>query len=539
MADVASDSFPVPVPPRDPYGPVQPWQTATQGLNGEPNNLPLWPGNPLPGPMTPAGAPLDVAPQGPAAQPGTARTIFDDLLALDAAQRQAAGAGTGGLSSTTTTRTKQNDSPELARLRAEREQYEANMGERMRQTATAAEENGLAQSRALALRAEAVGQEAVGMQERQQAQTVELQKRQGEVDKASREYVKAAKDIDPNRFMSGGRGVLAAIAMAAGAYGATLGRTQNFAQQIIESAIDRDLQAQHMALNAKKDAMTMTQQAFQNYRAIYQDDAAARAAVRGLAYEAHAANLGSLAAKFSGKEQRANILNQRDQFMMQSNMYKQQAAEMAAGRIQTSTTTQSGGAVGGNASDVIGRLGQIADVAKKLEEQRGAGGPNKSDEAKLNEVSTIAGDYANVIKVGTQVQNLLQRTDGMLGGNLERGTGLTKDSKTLATAMRQLRLAIINASSGKAFTEAERVEIKEMLDEGAWTNTGMREKLEQVQAYMASKVQAQISTLHPQHREQLYTRMRGGGVANNVLESMFTGRAASGQGAAYGAGPVR
>lgn len=548
--------------PIDQHGDLLPEQIANQGVNGAPVPFPSVPGD-MPGYAPQEGGPVVGLTQPPPsfASPGfeprgqnelasqfVSRKIAagqqltpGDLMALDAEQQaMRGGAGGGSVSSTTSTAVRQNDSEELRRLRAERDRIEANTGERMRQTGVAQEATGLANAQDLAVRADAVRQEAAAAQTRQEEQAAELQRRQGEIDKATADYLKRAQEIDPNRLLHGGKRAIAALAMAFGAAGAAQAHTQNFAQQIISDAVNRDIDAQKTALHARREGLSMAQQAFQNYRAIYQDDAAARAATHAFMNEALANDLGSRAAKLQGTEARANMLNARDQMLLQSNALKQQAAELAAGRVQTSTTTQVGGG-GGTPGDIISRLGQYADAAKKLNEQNAAGGPDTQDKVLYNDVAKQAGDYASMIKVGAQVQNLLDKTNGAAGGMFERSTGLTKDSKFLATARDQLKLAIINASSGKAFTEAERQQINDMLEKGAWTNESLKQKLEQVQSYMAGKIQSQIGTLHPAMQAQLATRMQAGGVPKNVLQSMFSGAAAQGtaqQGAALGLRPT-
>lgn len=66
---------------------------------------------------------------------------------------------------------------------------------------------------------------------------------------AQKERDAAASDrVDPNRLFRGDKGTVAAIgsaiAVGLGAFGASLGRSPNYAQQIVTAAIDRDVDAQ-------------------------------------------------------------------------------------------------------------------------------------------------------------------------------------------------------------------------------------------------------------------------------------------------------
>jgi hypothetical protein len=74
-------------------------------------------------------------------------------------------------------------------------------------------------------------------------------------DEALREYT--GSKVDPNRIFSGeggdARRTVSAIAAGLGAYAATIGKTQNFALQIIDNQIARDIAAQEADIRIKKD----------------------------------------------------------------------------------------------------------------------------------------------------------------------------------------------------------------------------------------------------------------------------------------------
>ncbi len=65
-------------------------------------------------------------------------------------------------------------------------------------------------------------------------------------------------EVDPQRMFQGGGGAMfaigAAIASALGAYAATVGKTQNFAQQTIDRAIDADIRAQEANIRIKGES---------------------------------------------------------------------------------------------------------------------------------------------------------------------------------------------------------------------------------------------------------------------------------------------
>jgi len=95
-------------------------------------------------------------------------------------------------------------------------------------------------------------------QEQQQLQN-EIDKRvkedEARAEQARKEY-QGAK-VDPNRIFAGEGGTVKAlvyaVSAALGAFGATLGRTENFAQNMINGIIDRDINAQEAEIAVKRD----------------------------------------------------------------------------------------------------------------------------------------------------------------------------------------------------------------------------------------------------------------------------------------------
>lgn len=76
-------------------------------------------------------------------------------------------------------------------------------------------------------------------------------------EKAKADYM--AKEVDPKRFLSGGAKIGSAIAMALGAMGSSLSGVPNYAMQIIQNAIDRDIKAQEVDLAKAGKAVGMAQ----------------------------------------------------------------------------------------------------------------------------------------------------------------------------------------------------------------------------------------------------------------------------------------
>lgn len=541
--------------PRDPYGPLNPDQIAGQGTEGMPVPFPSEPGAPPAYP--PSGQqnlsfevpPLPTGSEGfPPRQPGESASQYfarkqaageqltpADFMAVDAEQQAMNAAyGSGGVSSTTTSTVRQNDSPELRALREARSHAVKDYGDRMAQTAEAAGQTGVTQSQMFATRADELQRETAAEQNRQQANTAELLRRQTEVDKASKDYVKAAQEIDPNRFMSGGRGIMAALAMAAGAYGATLGRSQNFAQQIIDHAIDRDLSAQQMSLNAKKDGLNQLQQAFQNYRSIYQDDAAARAAVRADAREVFAAKMDAVSSKFKGTETQANIMAQRDKLLLDNNQLRQEQAELAAGRVQRSTTTQSGTPAGAGTGDVLERMSKAAGAAKAFNELNKSG-PDNSDRELYNASTKAAAPWLAVLQESERLKQLAGKTNW-----LERKNPYDKEGGQFRNADIALKNAFLQAITGAAFSPEQAKAAEALVHEGATTSEQYQNKIQAMQSFIVNQIQSHTSAMHPQLQQQYLRRLQAGKVSPEVLRAIGEGSAPMSRaqmGAAMGARP--
>lgn len=529
---------PVAVP--SPYGEVPGSNIAGQGVNGAPVPFPAMPGSPPAYPPS-GNQNLDFAPQVPVGGAGggsgprrpderpseyLARkraagepVTPEDMLAVDAEQQALLAAyGGGGASSSTTSTEHQNDSPMLRELRAARSQAVKNSGDRMSQSADQAGQYADQQSQMYATRGQALQQETVAEQQRQQANSTELMRRQTEVDKASKDYVKAAQSIDPNRIMHGGRGVLAALAMAAGAYGATLGKTPNFAQQIIDHAIDRDLSAQQMALSGKKEALTQTQQAFQNYRSIYQDDAAARAAVRADAREVFATQIAGIGIKMKGSEQQQNILNMRDQLLLSNNELRQQQAERAAGRVQQSTTTQSM-APGAGSGDILERYTKAAAAAKGINEQV-KGGPDNSDKELYNASSKAAAPWLAVFQESERLKTLAGKTNWA-----ERKNPFDEKGGQFRNADIALQASFLQAITGAAFSPEQQKAAEALVHSGAVTSEQYQHKIQAMQSFLVNQIQSHMTAVHPQLQQQYFDRLKAGKVSPDLIRAISNGTA--------------
>jgi hypothetical protein len=126
--------------------------------------------------------------------------------------------------------------------------------------------------------------------------------------KALRSEVQAGR-VDPQRMFRGPGGAMAAIgaslAAAMGAYGATLGKTNNFALEMINAAIDRDIRSQEEEYNRKGQSANNM---YRDLMDMYGDKDQAKAALNGMHQEYAKAEAGKLAARTKGVEAQNTLM---------------------------------------------------------------------------------------------------------------------------------------------------------------------------------------------------------------------------------------
>lgn len=519
-----------PAPPIDQYGPLSGDQWATQGVGGQPVPMPAVPAETnAAGPAVPTGAPVAL-PQAPSAEGSRMDPLSqalanvangtstpNDLMIIAAAQGNPN--ATGGASSTTTgtSRVVEDQTPGL---QAARENVQSGV-DRVKARATdlgrSQEASGVEQSAGLAKMAETLQQHTATQEQRFMAQQAELARLSDEGRKLGEDYQKAAASLDPNRLFKGGKRVLAGLALAFGAAGATLARTENFAEKIISDAVNRDIDAQKTAIAGKRDALTQNQQMFAQYRAMFGDENAAREATLSNNLKAGATHLRSLAAKQEGKEARARTLDAADQLDLRARERELASQELLARRqINTQTTTQSGPAPGSTA-DILARIKLAAETSKAVNEASPAGAYGKADPIQFRDVAKTATDTIGALSTLRDLRKAVGDSNA-----LTRGTGTFQGGRNYAALFKQARLAILNATSGKVFTQAERDEIGSILDSGTFDQAKL-ENLDRVEKMITSKVQGSIASMTPQEGQQLRNRLRAGRVDNNIADSLFNG----------------
>jgi hypothetical protein len=146
----------------------------------------------------------------------------------------------------------------------------------------------------------------------------------------------AAQRVDPNRLFHGKNGAAVAIGSALmaglGAYGSTLARGPNYAQQIIQSAIDRDIASQTDAIQRQGIAARNAVSDFARTYGLTLDEAKLGVKSAQLRYAASMAELNGSKIGTLDAKQRAAALNM--ELTKQSEALAMDMRNMYEGRVQ-------------------------------------------------------------------------------------------------------------------------------------------------------------------------------------------------------------
>lgn len=290
--------------------------------------------SPLPAPTgTPSGE-LSIPPV-PMAPGGAATELnLDGFQGQNGMPYQGPGMAPSGLSTTTETAPGFKVPAKLQREQAaiEKSRMEAAEAGTQLGIAKATESEAFAKEKALIV--ESQTQTMKDLEDRKQAGLSKILADQEERQKAADNAT-----VDPGRFFAN-KGTLAqvgaAFAVAMGAYSSAMTGQKNYALDIVNDAIDKDIMAQKEAKAGANDAVKRGQAEFENARQIYGDEALAKESIHIQKLTAVAANWEARAAKFGSEEQRVKGLEKANEIREDANARKIKFAEMAADKVKTS-----------------------------------------------------------------------------------------------------------------------------------------------------------------------------------------------------------
>lgn len=260
-----------------------------------------------------------------------------------------AGGGTGGGVRTSTQRTSVD--PEAA---DEVRELGISADVAREDAAMAVEEGAAAEAKLQQQRAEHAAFQATNLDEqvrRQQADAADYQRRQEhETTKLKSLQAEADTKIDPKRWWrekSTGENILAALAMGLGAAGSALTGTPNFALQIIDKAIERDIDSQLANREGKYKQVAAQQDVLGILRGQYADKRDERDAAKSLMLERSAKYIEEITARSASDQTKAKGAEMAAQLREKSALMQQELTLKLAGQV-TTQETRVPGTGGGN-----------------------------------------------------------------------------------------------------------------------------------------------------------------------------------------------
>jgi hypothetical protein len=219
----------------------------------------------------------------------------------------------------------------LGETRAARQKNLRDQAGRERAYGQQAGESGAAVAGMLAQQGRELDDYAAETQRENAARAQETARRRAAVEAKSKEAEQAAADIDSARLMRGGGGVMWAIAAALGAFGATIARTPNYALEMMQSALDRDLEAQKEGARGKREAASFAKDTYEGFLREGQDAAQARANTEAVMSRAWAVKIAAQAKGLESAEQQVAAERLGTQFMDNA-LAQQEAADALAAK---------------------------------------------------------------------------------------------------------------------------------------------------------------------------------------------------------------
>lgn len=214
--------------------------------------------------------------------------------------------------------------------------------ERVRQKAQAdmlkaMDQQAAAQASTDAMIAEKQREETARLLAKQEAARQEVERREATARQAEEEY-KQAK-VDPNAFFEGstGKQIAAALLAGAGAFAATVTGGRNYAGEIIDKAIERDIEAQKIAMAKKGETAKDARKVWEVAQARYEN---AEEFVRAQNWKTVETQAQAMANKSSNAVQKQNFI------MQAADANQKYLQHMAALQPKTTVVQVAGGGTG-------------------------------------------------------------------------------------------------------------------------------------------------------------------------------------------------
>ena len=337
--------------------------------------------------------------------------------------------------------------------------------------ATAAEAEQRAQAaKAAGVQAEvdqAANEAGVAEEQKWQAQVAandaqeEMRADQARYDALDSRFQKASEEaragkVDENQYMRGATGVFSAIAMALGAAGAVLGRSPNFAQQFVDSQIDRNIKRQELELQTKRESANALGEL---RKELGGDLRLARVALKQMYTERAAAE--ARAASLSTKSDQVKNYSASAAAELEASAARQNEARQIAFRehLLGNKAYYSQGRAGSSGGFLQPTLQGVQNV-KDLQKPDAAGGAGGATPAgAVESLSGMAQAIVAADKIKSKLGADLSERDDPLAGPIDRAARvLSSDAERQAVELDQATTALakgIQSAFGKSDRDAE------------------------------------------------------------------------------------
>lgn len=281
-----------------------------------------------------------------------------------------------------------------------------------------------------------IQQKNADLAKQQELDAAKAQAIKEDTDKEQGKYLAAIEDaknakVDPdrekNKYGVGGR-ILAAIVQGLGAWGAAMGRTPNYAMQILKDATDADIRAQEHDIATKKDAVTMRGNTLQMFRQKLGDHEVAARANKSFLLDQALGKIDELTATSKNESLLARADGLRAGIMQEKANLA--AANYAQAQGRTVRQEVKGPAQGPSVSDQVKLEGLKVDVPQK-DPKTGKDAGTKTymartekDAEKIRDALVVRDDLKkDLAKFGSLIDEHWQSVPGTTGKKLVEAMG--------------------------------------------------------------------------------------------------------------------
>lgn len=308
--------------------------------------------------------------------------------------------------------------------------------------------------------------------------------------RAQDDLERESASVDPGRMLHGGRGVLIAIAAGLGAFGAAMTKTPNFAQHILDEALDRDFQVQKDRVGIKQGQVSKAQEIYNSFRLKGMEEAAAKAATYGVVKEYFANHIQKLIV------QKQSVAERQAGEAVQSSLRGKAEVDK-----QTAIIQEAAGKPAVPAHDILKealerqkQMVEIARIQAEAEKSRAeagqAGQPKPPSEDLVSKLADrFAAGNAAIENINEMLSLLRNGQVGPIGARMP----MTAEHQRFDVLRRQ-SVEILARSFGAATTESDR-KAAENIEKGKWWNLTTPQMVARLEALQASALRRQKTAM--------------------------------------------